>query len=110
MNLKNNLVFRFLSDTPSFFKWLDLVGLIMVAVAGLLANNNCSGQLITVTGAIGTTICLLSKFVKKDVQLLQESTDDFNTIKENLPEFKQQAEAIIRTLKPVLNNGANQKP
>lgn len=101
MNLKNNLVYRFLSDTPDFFKYLDLAGLILLAVAGFLADNGFSGKVITITGAIGAVICIISKFVKKDVQLLQNSTDDLATIQEHLPEFKEQAEAIVRTLNPV---------
>lgn len=107
MNLKSNLVYRFLSDTPDFFKCLDILGLILVAVAGFLADNGYSGKAITIVGAIGTAVCLISKFVKKDVQLLQSSTDDLQTIEGNLQEFKDQAEAVVKTLKPVLNVTSN---
>jgi hypothetical protein len=110
MKIKNDLVDRFLSDTPDLFKRLDLLGLLIVAIAGFLADNGYSGKLVTVAGAVGGVICLISKFVKKDMQLLQSTTDDLQAINDHLPELKEQAQAVIKTLKPALDELNNENP
>jgi len=102
MNLKSKLVERFLSDNPNFFKVLDLIGFILVAAAGFVADNGGSGKLVTITGAIGAAVCLISKFTKKDIALFQGSTDVLQTIAENLPELQDQFKQVSNAVKPIL--------
>ena len=98
-----NLIKRFLSDTPDFWKRVDFIGLLLIALATLLHDLGVDALIVSVVGAIGGTLALVSKFAVKDIAILQSSTDALDAAGKMLPEIRQQANAVIRTMQPLTN-------
>jgi hypothetical protein len=75
MNQNPSLIQRFLSDTPDFFKVLQLIGLLAVLANAVLVHYNISGVFVDDLRTAGFAVAFLSQFAVKEIPKVEGASN-----------------------------------
>lgn len=82
MNETNKLSIgqRLMSDTPDFFKKLDIFGYLIILIAAVLLKFSIPLNVVIPVFCVGSTMSIISKFAVKDVGNLADGLNAVNVL------------------------------
>ena len=86
---------RLLAETPPFFVKVQIISVIVLAIAAQLAKLGViAPNVYLIITSAGAGIALVSQFAKKDVAVLTDAIEHPDTLLQHLPEILSQVQEI----------------